>query len=158
MIGIAIPSYASKEFKYATILTLLLLLRTQMSIWLADVQGKIVKAIVQKDFKKFVYRIANLMLFSIPSSAVNSGMEYFSKLLSVAFRERITHYFHELYLQKMFYYKICNLDSRIANPDQRLTEDAKKWGQALSSLYLNVMKPVLDIILFSKKLAQLVGW
>jgi ATP-binding cassette, subfamily D (ALD), member 3 len=68
------------------------------------------------------------MLFSIPSSAVNSGMEYFSKLLSVAFRERITEYFHEQYLQNMFYYKICNLDSRIGNPDQRLTQDAEKWA------------------------------
>lgn len=57
------------------------------------------------------------MLFSIPSSVVNSGMEYFSKLLSVAFRERITEYFHQSYLQQMFYYKICNLDSRIQNPD-----------------------------------------
>jgi len=69
-----------------------------MSIWLADVNGKIVKAIVERDFKKFIYRIMNLMLFSIPSSAVNSGMDYFQKLLSVAFRERITKYFHDLYL------------------------------------------------------------
>jgi len=61
------------------------------------------------------------MMFSIPASAVNSGMDYFTKLLGVSFRERITNYFHEAYLQKMFYYKICNLDSRIANPDQRLT-------------------------------------
>lgn len=66
-----------------------------MSIWLADVNGKIVKSIVEKNFNLFLYRVFNLMLFSIPSSAVNSGMEYFNKLLSVAFRERITDYFHE---------------------------------------------------------------
>jgi len=99
LLKIVIPSYNCKEFKYLSILTLLLVLRTQMSIWLADVNGKIVKAIVERNFQKFVYRIMNLMLFSIPSSAVNSGMEYFSKLLSVAFRERITAYFHDLYLQ-----------------------------------------------------------
>lgn len=57
------------------------------------------------------------MMFAIPSSAVNSGLDYFQKLLSISFRERITTYFHDLYLQKMFYYKICNLDSRISNPD-----------------------------------------
>lgn len=129
-----------------------------MSIWLAEVNGKVVKAIVERNFKNFVYRIGYLGLFAIPSSAVNSGMEYFSKLLSVAFRERITNYFHDQYLQKMFYYKICNLDSRIQNPDQRLTQDAEKWAQSLSSLYLNVTKPVLDIVMFSKKLAELVGW
>ena len=58
----------------------------------------------------------------------------------------------------MFYYKICNLDSRITNPDQRLTQDAEKWAQSLAGLYLNVTKPVLDIVLFSTKLAELVGW
>lgn len=129
-----------------------------MSIWLADVNGRIVKAIVEQNFKKFCQRIFTLILFSVPSSAVNSGMDYFSKLLSVAFRERITDYFHKTYIHQMHYYKICNLDSRIQNPDQRLTEDAEKWAQSLSSLYLNITKPVLDIVLFSKKLAELVGW
>jgi ATP-binding cassette, subfamily D (ALD), peroxisomal long-chain fatty acid import protein len=69
-----------------------------MSIWLADVNGKVVKAIVEKNFSKFCYRIFNLILFSIPSSAVNSGMDYFSKLLATAYRQRITHYFHDAYL------------------------------------------------------------
>ena len=85
-------------------------------------------------------------------------MDYFAKLLSVAFRERITDYFHEMYLHNMFYYKICNLDSRIMNPDQRLTQDAEKWAQSLSGLYLNITKPILDIFMFSRKLAELVGY
>lgn len=38
------------------------------------------------------------MLFAIPSSTVNSAMEYFSKLLAMAFRERLTAYFHSKYL------------------------------------------------------------
>ena len=57
------------------------------------------------------------MMFAIPSSTVNSAMEYFSKLLAIAFRKRLTAYFHDRYLNKMYYYKICNLDSRIQNPD-----------------------------------------
>jgi ATP-binding cassette subfamily D (ALD) protein 3 len=98
LLKVAVPGYTSKEFKYVIILTLLLVLRTQMSIWLADVNGKIVKSIVEMNFNLFCKRIFQLMLFSIPSSAVNSGMEYFSKLLSVSFRERITEYFHDQYL------------------------------------------------------------
>ncbi len=38
-----------------------------------------------------------------------------------------------------------------------MTQDLDKWAHALASLYLNFTKPVLDIILFSKKLAELVG-
>ena len=50
------------------------------------------------------------MLFAVPSSAVNSAMDYFTKLLGLAFRERLTRYFHEKYLQKMFYYKVNKLN------------------------------------------------
>jgi ATP-binding cassette subfamily D (ALD) protein 3 len=50
------------------------------------------------------------------------------------------------------------LDSRIQNPDQRLTQDLDKWAQSLASLIVNVTKPILDITMFSKKLAQLVGY
>lgn len=46
------------------------------------------------------------MLFAIPSSTVNSAMDYFSKLLAIAFRERLTDYFHKKYLANMFYYKV----------------------------------------------------
>jgi len=59
------------------ILAALLVVRTMMSIWLADVNGQIVKAIIKKDLKLFIYRIFVLFLFALPSSAVNSGIEYF---------------------------------------------------------------------------------
>lgn len=89
------------------------MLRTYLSIWLADVNGAIVNSIVTVDFEKFTKTVFALMLFAIPSSTVNSAMEYFSKLLAICFRERLTHYFHEKYLNNMYYYKMCNLDSRI---------------------------------------------
>ena len=95
MLKVVVPSWTCKEAKYLALLTLMLALRTQMSIWLADVNGKVVKAIVERNLRNFVFRIFYLGCFAIPSSAVNSGMEYFSKLLSVAFRERITEYFHD---------------------------------------------------------------
>jgi len=98
------------------------------------------------------------MAFAFPSSIVNSGMDYYTKLLAVGFREKITEYFHDQYLQKMFFYKICNLDSRISNPDQRLTDDADKWATSLAGLYLNLLKPILDITLYAYHLAKVVGW
>ena len=58
----------------------------------------------------------------------------------------------------MIYYQLGNLDSRVTNPDQRLTSDIEKWANSLSTIYSNFTKPTLDIILFSRKLAELVGW
>ena len=69
-----------------------------MSIWLADVNGMIVKAIVKRSLSEFVKRLFYLMLFAIPSSAVNSGIEYLSKLMALSFRSRLTNYLHDKYL------------------------------------------------------------
>ena len=158
LLKIAIPKWKSKETFTIVMLTGLLFTRTYLSIWLADVNGSIVKALVNRCFKDFIKRVLVLLLFAVPSSIVNSGMEYFSKMLALNFRERLTKYFHERYLQKMLYYKTCNLDSRIANPDQRLTQDIEKWSLSLANLFLNFTKPVLDLVLFSRKLAELVGY
>ena len=44
-----LPSMTCSEGKYIGLLAGLLVIRTMMSIWLADVTGRIVKAIVDKD-------------------------------------------------------------------------------------------------------------
>ena len=39
-----------------------------------------------------------------------------------------------------------------------MTTDIEKWANSLSLIYSNFTKPLLDILLFSRKLAELVGW
>jgi len=153
-----IPSWKCREMAQVIIMACLLVVRTWMSIWLADVNGRVVKAIINKDLNLFIKRIFQLFLFALPSSSVNSGIDYMQKMLSLSFRERLTKHFHDQYLIKMHYYQICNLDNRINNPDQRLTNDTQKWADSMASLYLNLSKPILDIILYCKKLAEVVGW
>lgn len=103
-------------------------------------------------------RICTLGSIAIPASFVNSWLAYFTAKLALQLRTRLVFYFHDLYLSPMMYYKTSNIDSRIANPDQALTETLTLWGRSLSELYANLTKPILDIILFSRKLAELMGW
>jgi len=117
LIKYAIPSWTCKEAQLMFFLGILLIIRTFMSIWIADVNGRVVKSIVNKSLTEFLQRIFTLFLFAVPSSTVNSGLDYCQKKLALCFRRRITNHFHELYLNKMHYYKICNLDNRIDNPD-----------------------------------------
>jgi len=44
--------------RYVLGLVLLLIVRTYMSIWLADVNGRVVKAIVNKDLNLFIKRVS----------------------------------------------------------------------------------------------------
>ena len=51
-------SWTCKEAQYVYLLTVLLVIRTFMSIWLADVNGRVVKAIVNKSFPEFLQRVS----------------------------------------------------------------------------------------------------
>jgi ATP-binding cassette subfamily D (ALD) protein 3 len=158
LVKIVIPTWKSAEALNLVGLSFSLVARTYLSIFQASINGGTVKAIVNRDFKAFIGSVAFLWLFSIPASTVNSSLDYFNKNLSMLFRNRLTEHFNSKYLDKMIYYQICNLDNRIRNPDQRLTQDIEKWSTTLANLYSNFSKPVLDIVLFSKKLSELVGW
>jgi ATP-binding cassette subfamily D (ALD) protein 3 len=99
-----------------------------------------------------------LGIFSLPSAVINSSMDYLNKILGLYFRQNLTRHYHEKYLSGMTYYQITNLDNRIQNPDQIFTNDIEKWSIALSNLYLNFSKPCLDLILFSRKLSETIGY
>ena len=140
------------------LLTVFLVLRTFLSIYIAALNGTIVKSIIEGNKAVFIVRVCYLGLIAIPASFVNSFLDFLNKRLAINFKKRLTNYFHESYLKDMTFYQLANLDSRIANPDQRLTADIEKWAGSLSMIYSNFSKPTLDIILFSRKLSELVGW
>jgi ATP-binding cassette subfamily D (ALD) protein 3 len=158
LMKIVVPSWRSKEALALISLTVLLVSRTYLSIAIAGVNGHIVKAIVTRDFNMFLRRLVHLALFAVPASTVNSGLEYLSRKIALMFRIRMSKHLNGRYLKRLVYYQMCNIDNRISNPDQHLTEDVEKWATCLSNLYSNVTKPILDIVLFTRKLAEVVGY
>lgn len=106
LIKIAIPRLVSRETACLSMLSLFLFVRTILSIQISDVSGSIVKAIVKIQFSDFIYKIIVLALYSVPSSIVNSGLEYFNKKLGLYMRENLTKHFHEKYLTKMCFYQV----------------------------------------------------
>ena len=55
------------------------------------------------------------------------------------------------------FYKVSNIDNRIQNADQLLTQDIDKFAENLSHLYSDISKPLVDIVLFAAKLGQAIG-
>ena len=82
---IAVPKVFGRETLGIGLLSGLLVLRTVLSIYISDVNGSIVKAIVNRNLIKFIKQIIILGLDSLPAAIVNSGMEYFNKLLGLYF-------------------------------------------------------------------------
>jgi len=81
-----IPGWKTPEVFDLSVLTVVLVARTYLSIYLSTVQGRIVNAIVKMDFALFVKRIITLGMIALPSSFINAYLEFLNKRLSIHFR------------------------------------------------------------------------
>lgn len=57
LLKIVVPSWKSKEVLDLSLLTILLVARTFLSIYISSINGRIVKAIVELNFQLFIRRV-----------------------------------------------------------------------------------------------------
>ena len=106
-------------------------------------------------------------------SVVNALLKFSLSELKLRFRERLTNHLYEQYLEyvlsKIFFlsiytssgftfYKMSNLDNRIANADQLLTQDVDRFCEGIVELYSNVSKPLVDVALYVWRLGGALGF
>ncbi|KAJ4439708.1 ATP-binding cassette sub- D member 3 [Periplaneta americana] len=109
------------------------------------------------DRKKFTSHII-VFLASMPViSVVNNILKYSIGEVKLRFRTRLTQYLYDEYLKGFTYYKMSNLDNRIANADQLLTTDVDKFCETVTDLYSNISKPLLDIVIYVYRLTMGLG-
>uniref|UniRef100_A0A8C1E2P4 ATP-binding cassette, sub-family D (ALD), member 3a n=1 Tax=Cyprinus carpio carpio TaxID=630221 RepID=A0A8C1E2P4_CYPCA len=107
-----------------------------------------------KGFKKYLFNFITAM----PVIAlVNNFLKLGLNELKLCFRVRLTKHLYDEYLKGYTYYKMGNLDNRIANADQLLTQDVEKFCNSVVELYSNLSKPLLDIGLYIFKLTTAIG-
>lgn len=149
LLKIVLPGIKSKEFLILVLHTLFLGSRTFLSIFIAKLDGRLVKTIVDRNGKKFLYFLMIWIGVAIPATYVNSMIKYLESKLAIAFRTRLVDYSYKLYMENESYYRVGNLDSRLTNADQCLTEDVSKFCNFLAHLYSQISKPILDVALIS---------
>lgn len=86
LIRIMIPQKLCYETGLLTVHTLCLISRTFLSIYVAALEGAIVKFIVRKDVKQFTLVLLKWFGISIPATFVNSMIRFLESKLSLAFR------------------------------------------------------------------------
>lgn len=123
LLPICIPGWTSKEMGLLAGLAVILIARTWLDIWFSGFNGVVVRSIVTKDWELFVKNALLLFGFMMwPMSVVNNSLKLVISKLALAFRTRLTRYAHDQYLQGITFYQVANLDNRIQNADQLLTQ------------------------------------
>ena len=129
-----------------------------MSIYVASINGGSAQAVLDRNLGAFLKNIMKLIIMAFPASICNSMLKYMNKLIGYEIREKMVLHFQNEYLKNLRFYQLNNLDSRIENPDQRFTEDIKKFSQSLSDAFMNLVKPTLDLVLFTQSLTKQLGF
>lgn len=147
LIYIMIPRPWCREVGILGVHTACLISRTFLSIYVAAIEGSIVKFIVRRDLRQFIIGLMKWFSIAIPATFINSMIRYLENKLALSFRlvliptfnslvqlndqlnalfviciisrTRLVNHSYKLYFKNQTYYRVANLDGRIENADHR---------------------------------------
>ena len=157
LLKIVIPGWKSKELRLLISHSFFLVVRTLISLYVAELDGKLVSSLVRGKGKEFFRGVVWWMVVAVPATFTNSMLSYHQCKLALQYRSRLTSYLHSRYLSNMTFYSLSALDDRIKNADQLITVDVARFSNSLAELYSNLAKPILDIIIYNYSLSRSVG-
>jgi len=86
LLKIMVPGWRTREMGLLTCATLTLLARTFLSVYVAELEGQIVKRIVLRDVRGFGLMLARWFAIALPATFVNSAIRYLEGRLALSFR------------------------------------------------------------------------
>lgn len=158
LIKILIPKWKSAETGYLILVAASLIARTYADVFMINIGTSIESAIIGGNTANFGLYSSKYITAMPFLSLINNLLKYGIDELKLRFRTKMTECLYKKYLTNLTYYKMNNLDNRIANADQLLTQDVEKFCNTLTDLYSNLSKPLLDVVIYSIKLTQAIGF
>ncbi|KAF8122549.1 ABC transporter transmembrane region 2-domain-containing protein [Boletus edulis] len=156
LLRIVIPSIRSHDVLLLLAHSSFLVLRTVLSVAVAKLDGRIVRNLVSADGYGFLRGLALWFALAVPSIYTNSMIRYLQSKLSLRFRGRLTRYTHDLYLSSAPYLRYNRVP--LQGIDQYITADIESWSESVAGIYGNIMKPSLDLLLFTSQLSRALGF
>ena len=152
-----VPSPTSPEAGLIALQGALLVSRTLLTDYISRIEARAGRHLIAQCFSRFGAGLAAFAAVALPAAAVNAGLKLFQKRIQLAFQSRLSKHLHTAYTSNRAYYAACALGG-LTHADQRITEDVEKFSAAVAELYSYTFKPALDVALFTRSLATIMGY
>nr|OQO27154.1 hypothetical protein B0A51_05149 [Rachicladosporium sp. CCFEE 5018]OQO28596.1 hypothetical protein B0A51_05415 [Rachicladosporium sp. CCFEE 5018] len=156
LLRICVPGWRSTEARLLGSYSVFLVLRTLISLYVAELDGRLVSSLVKGKSKEFAKGLVWWMIVAGERTDVKQ-LSWHQTTLALRYRTRLTHHVHSRYLHEMTFYTLSALDDRIKNADQLITVDVSRFSNSLAELYGSLSKPILDLIIYNWSLSRSVG-
>eukprot|EP01102_Stenamoeba_stenopodia_P005702 TRINITY_DN1643_c0_g2_i1.p1 TRINITY_DN1643_c0_g2~~TRINITY_DN1643_c0_g2_i1.p1 ORF type:complete len:651 (-),score=146.99 TRINITY_DN1643_c0_g2_i1:256-2208(-) len=157
ILKVVYPGVFSWETLYTILAAAMMIARTYCDLWMIQNTTHLERIIISRNGAEFPKGLIQFLLATFPIACVNNLLRYSLEEMSLRFRTRLSNHLFKEYLHGLTYYKINNLDNRVSNPDQLLTQDLEKVCKSVVDLYSNLSKPILDIVIYAYKLTGMIG-
>jgi ABC-type uncharacterized transport system fused permease/ATPase subunit len=138
-------------------LAAIVVLKTLAADMIAQYDGYIVTLALGSDWSVFAKAVAATSFFRTFLAFFDAAMTRQKWYLNLEWRKRLTSYMMDLYFKGNTFYDIKNHDARIADPEDRLTEQIETLSVSLTDLWTNLFKPAFDIAYNSVMLYRTLG-
>ena len=156
LLKIMFPKLFSRQVILLITHTITLMCRTFLSIYVAHLEGILVKNIVQRSFYDFSKNLIRWLLLGLPATSCNSLIKYLESKLDLEVKSQLVNNSIKQYFENRCYYRIALKQSdESIQVDQNLTEDIDKFTQLFVHLYSQLTKPILDVTLITATLINL---
>jgi len=102
LIRILVPNFRSDSFLLLVIHLTTLITRTFLSIYIAHLDGAIVKSLVERNARNFLRAISIFIGVAVPASFINSLIRFAESKLALAFRSKLTRHAYDAYFRVSF--------------------------------------------------------
>ncbi|CAK8685524.1 unnamed protein product [Clavelina lepadiformis] len=154
---ILVPGLWCKESGFLSLVAVMLVMRTRFDVWMIANGTAIESAIISRDKSRFLNHLFKFIYAQPAIALTNQLLKFGLNYLKLLLRKRFSMHLLDKYMEGHTFYKMSNIDNRIANADQLLTQDVEKFCNSLVDLYSNLSKPLLDIVIYIYQLTGAIG-